>query len=140
MIIVDTNVLSELMRRQPAAEVVRWVDSRPTASLFTTTVTQAEILFGTLLLPRGKRREAIHGAAVKMFEEDFAQRVLPFGPDAAHAYAEIASARRRSGRPISAFDAQIAAIARSAGAALATRNTADFEDCGIAVIDPWREA
>lgn len=137
MIILDTNVLSELMRREPSEAVVGWIDRQPMSGLFTTTVTQAEILYGISLLPRGKRREAIHLAALKMFEEDFAQRVLAFGPDAARAYAEVAAARRRAGRPISAFDAQIAAIARVTGAVLATRNTSDFELCGVEVVDPW---
>jgi toxin FitB len=137
MIILDTNVVSELMRRTPAAAVVRWVDSRPIARLYTTAITQAEILHGLMLLPRGKRRDAIAVAATQMFESDFVGRVLPFGSDAARAYAEIAASRRRSGRPISAFDAQIAAIARSTGAELATRNVDDFGGCGIDVVDPW---
>lgn len=140
MIVLDTNVISELMRREPAGVVVRWVDERPTPGLYTTSVTQAEILHGIMLLPKGKRREAIAAAATRMFEEDFASRVLPFGSDAARAYAEIAATRRRAGRPIAAFDAQIAAIARSVGAGLATRNVGDFEGCGIDVLDPWAPA
>jgi toxin FitB len=138
MIILDTNVVSELMRRTPEVAVMRWVDARPVGGLYTTAVTQAEILHGVMLLPRGKRRDAIASAAAQMFEEDFADRVLPFGSDAAVAYAEIASARRRRGRPISAFDAQIAAIAQSVGAQLATRNVDDFEGCGIEIVDPWQ--
>lgn len=139
MIILDTNVISELMRRTPAVAVTRWIDGLPTASLYTTAITQAEILHGVLLLPRGKRRDAIAAAAASMFEQDFAARVLPFGSDAARAYAEIAAARRRAGKPISAFDAQIAAIARASSAGVATRNVDDFEGCGIHVTDPWRE-
>lgn len=138
MIILDTNVLSELMRASPSAAVLRWVNGLPIASLYVTSVTQAEILHGIHLLPRGKRRDAIASAAGDVFELDFAGRILPFGSDAAVGYAEIAASRRRAGRPISAFDAQIAAIARAHGADLATRNTADFEDCGIDVINPWR--
>lgn len=121
MIILDTNVLSELMRPAPAEEVTEWVAAQPATSLFTTSITQAEILHGVLLLPAGRRRSAIEAAAVAMFEEDFAARVLAFGSDAARAFARIAVARRRSGRPISHFGAQIVAIARSTGAALATR-------------------
>ena len=91
-----------------------------------------------MLLPKGRRRIAIEAAAKAMFEEDFDARILPFGGDAAVAYAEIATVRRRMGRPISNFDAQIAAIARSTGAAVATRNIADFDDCDVELIDPWQ--
>ena len=138
MIVLDTNVLSELMRPVPEATVANWVATQSAASLFTTTITQAEILHGVLLLSKGRRRDAIEAAADAMFEEDFAGRILPFSSDAAHAYAEIAVARRQSGRPISQFDAQIAAIANATGAAVATRNVPDFEGCGIKVIDPWQ--
>ena len=138
MIVLDTNVLSELMRPAPDTTITNWVATQSAANLFVTTITQAEILHGVLLLPQGRRRDAIEVAADAMFEEDFAGRILPFSSLAARAYAEIAVARRQSGRPISQFDAQIAAIARSAGAAVATRNVPDFEGCGIRVIDPWR--
>ena len=138
MIVLDTNVLSEMMRPAPDATITNWVATQSAANLFVTTITQAEILHGVLLLPQGRRRDAIEVAADVMFEEDFAGRILPFSSLAARAYAEIAVARRQSGRPISQFDAQIAAIARSAGAAVATRNVPDFEGCGIRVIDPWR--
>ena len=137
MILLDTNVLSELIKPRPARRVVAWLDSQPTASLFTTSVTQAEILHGVMLLPLGRRRKAIQEAIVTMFEEDFAGRVLAFDSDAALPYAQIAVERRRAGRPISQFDAQIAAIAQSRGASVATRNVSDFEGCGVAVIDPW---
>src|SRR6266481_5966268 len=101
MIVLDTNVVSELMRPKPADSVVRWIGGRSATSLCTTTITQAEILHGVLLLSKGKRRDAIEKAADAMFDKDFAGRVLPFGTDAARAYARIAAARRRSGRPIS---------------------------------------
>lgn len=94
--------------------------------------------YGVLLLPQGRRRDAIEAAAIAMFEEDFAGRILPFSSLAAHAYAEIAAVRRQSGRPISQFDAQIAGIAKSTGASIATRNITDFDGCGIKVIDPWQ--
>lgn len=138
MIILDTNVISELMRGPPAPAVVRWVNARPAANLYITSITQAEILHGIQLLARGKRRDALAAAAGEMFEHDFAGRILPFGSDAAIVYAEIAAARRGAGRPISAFDAQIAAIVRVHDADLATRNVDDFDRCGIDVIDPWR--
>jgi predicted nucleic acid-binding protein len=137
VIILDTNVLSELMRPAPAQAVVRWFATRPAATVYTTSVTQGEILYGVLLLPASRRRRGIEAAARAMFEEDLAGRVLPFDAGAAAHYADIAAARRRAGRPISQSDAQIAAIARAAGAAIATRNVGDFGGCGVDVIDPW---
>jgi predicted nucleic acid-binding protein len=137
MIILDTNVLSELMKPAPSARVVRWVGAQPTSSLFVTSVTQAEILYGIALMPAGRRRTAVNAAAVGMFGSDFEGRILGFGSDAAQVYAEIVAGRRRGGRPISHLDAQIAAIARCAGAAIATRNVVDFERCGVKNIDPW---
>jgi predicted nucleic acid-binding protein len=138
MIILDTNVISELMASAPAENVERWVSLAPPTSLYTTCITQAEILFGVRLLAKGKRRDRIELAASAVFDTVFAGRVLPFGSDAARAYARIAAERRRRGKPISVLDAQIAAIARASGARLATRNLADFAGCGIEVVDPWR--
>lgn len=140
MIVLDTSVVSELMRAEPAKAVVEWVGRQPPLGLFTTAVTEAEILLGVRLLARGKRRDRIEAAVRAMFGEDFAGRVLPFGSHAASVYARIASERKRAGRPIAAFDAQIAAIARCSGAAVATRNVADFEGCGVQVVDPWSSA
>lgn len=137
MIVLDTNVLSELMRPAPAEIIVRWVTAQPLSSLYTTSITQAEILHGIMLLPSGRRRNALETAAEAMFGEDFRGRVLPFGSNEARFYARIAAERRRAGRPISNFDAQIAAIARSAGAAIATRNVADYDACDVKLINPW---
>lgn len=137
MIILDTNVLSELMKAAPHAAVTRWVATQPAANLFITSITEAEILLGVRLLPEGRRRDAVEAAANAMFEADFAGRILSFSSPAAHAYAEIAATRRRSGRPIAQFDAQIAAIAKSAGASVATRNVSDFAGCGVKIVDPW---
>lgn len=137
MIVLDTNVVSELMKPSPSATVTGWIVRQPASALYTTSVTQAEILHGVLLLPVGKRRAALEAAAEAMFDEDFAGRVLPFGGEAARVYAQIAAHRRRSGKPISHFDAQIAAIARSARAAVATRNVSDYEECGVKVLNPW---
>ena len=117
--------------------VVDWMAAQPAAGLYTTSITQAEIFHGLMLLPKGRRRTALEAAATSVFVEDFGGRVLGFGTDAAPLYAQIASDRRRAGRPISHFDAQIAAIARLTGAAIATRNVADFEACGVTLIDPW---
>ena len=137
MILLDTNVLSELMRPEPDVRVLHWVGGQPATRMFTTSITEAEILHGILSLPSGRRRQAFEEAARAMFEEDFAGRVLGFGSDAARPYASIACDRRRAGRPISQFDAQIAAIAAANRAAVATRNVSDFEGCGVEVIDPW---
>jgi hypothetical protein len=137
MIVLDTNVVSELMKPAPAAAVVRWVAAQSASSLCTTSITQAEILHGIMLLPAGRRRRAIESAAEAMFRQDFAGRVLSFGSDAAVHYARIAVERRRAGRPIAHFDAQIAAIARENRAAIATRNVADLEGCGVKIINPW---
>ena len=138
MIVLDTNVLCELMRQAPDELVVQWMDTQPDTSLFTTTVTQAEILYGVSILPAGQRKQALAAAVGAIFEQDFTGRVLPFDGAAAVAYAGICADRARRGRPIGQFDAQIAAVARSRGAALATRNTPDFEECGIHVVDPWQ--
>ncbi len=137
MIVLDTNVLSELMKASPSTNVLDWTASQPALSLFTTTITQAEILYGVRLLPTGRRREALADAVAGMFDEDFSGRVLSFDGPAAHAYAVIATERKQAGRPIAQFDAQIAAIARTRGAAIATRNISDFEACGVDIVDPW---
>jgi predicted nucleic acid-binding protein len=135
--ILDTNVVSVPMRPSPSAAVLAWLsESHERGPLFVTTITVAEILFGIELLPRGKRRDQMLIQAEATFAEDFVGRVLPFDEDAARAFPEIAARRRAQGRPIADFDAQIAAIARSRDALLATRNTADFEGCGIRLVTP----
>lgn len=139
MIILDTNVLSELVKPSPDPNVVHWIGQKPVASLFTSTITQAEILYGVTLMPDGDRKTLLLEAVFRMFDELFAGRLLPFDAEAAMNYALIASDRSRAGRPISQFDAQIAAIARSREGRLATRNVSDFEGCGIVVINPWVE-
>ncbi len=136
MIVLDTNVLSEAMRPDPAKTVAEWMRRNPVSTLFTTTITQAEILYGIQLLPRGKRRTALLGAWQSL-QEELEPRILPFDTVAAMAFPEIALARRIAARPTSPFDAQIAAIVRANGATLATRNINDFEGCGIAVLNPW---
>lgn len=137
MIVLDTNVLSELMKADPDPSVLEWTSKQAATSLYTTVVTQAEVLFGIGLMPEGKRRKDVEDAANAMFSEDFQSRILVFGSDAASEYAAIAVSRRQSGHPISQFDAQIAAICRSTGAGLATRNTPDFADCGVSLVNPW---
>jgi predicted nucleic acid-binding protein len=137
MIILDTNVVSELMKVAPEPAVMVWIDAQPMSSVFLSSVSQGEILYGVGLVPPGKRRDGLLHAARTAFETYFRGRILPYDSDAAEAYAAIAAKRPQAGRPISQFDAQIAAIAHSRGAELATRNTADFEDCGIGLINPW---
>ena len=137
MIILDTNVLSELVRPEPVQAVIDWVDAQPVADLFITTLTQAEILYGVALLPPGRRRRRLDDALQAILFEDFRGRILTFDSLAAISYAEIASSRRQTGRPISQMDAQIAAIARSQQAIVATRNISDFEGCGVELINPW---
>ena len=105
--------------------------------MFTTAVTQAEMLYGLESLPAGRRRSALQQALEKMFGEEFLGRILPFDEDAARAFAKIVSARDALGRPISQLDGMIAAIARSRHAALATRSVADFQGCGLRIVDPW---
>jgi len=136
MIVLDTNVLSEAIRPVPSRRVLDWLAAQQPSGLFTTAISEAELFYGLALLPAGKRSTSLEEAVRRMLEEDFAQRVLPFDRAAASAFAVIASGRRK-GRPISEFDAQIAAVARIHGAAVATRNADDFRDCGIGVIDPW---
>jgi predicted nucleic acid-binding protein len=137
MTILDTNVLSELMRPKPSARVVAWVAKQPARELCTTAIAEAEIFYGIQLLSKGKRQEGLLAAAEAMFDEDFAGRVFGFEGDAARVFARIAARRRTLGRPISHADAQIASIARVRQAKLATRNLADFEECGVEIVDPW---
>jgi toxin FitB len=138
VIVLDTNVISELMSRQASPTVRAWVTGqRATSTLCITTITVAEILYGVELLPRGKRRDGLLLDAEAMFREDFARHILVFDEQAARAFSRIAATRRGRGRPITTLDAQIVAIALANGATLATRNTADFEGCGVRLVNPW---
>ena len=137
MIVLDTNVVSELMRTTPQPEVLAWLDDQPTSTLFVTTITEAEILTGIAILPDGRRRRDLTAAVERAFGVLFAERILSFDSAAAHAYASIAAARRAAGNPISQADCEIAAIARSQGASVATRDVKGFRDCGIEVVNPW---
>ena len=140
MILLDTNVLSEFMRSQPLGSVVAWLDEQPANEVYTSAISRAEIELGLLLMPPGKRQEALSQAARAMFAEDFAGRCLPFDEDAARQYARIVSVRMRAGQPISVEDAQIAAIALAYRMPLATRNTADFKLIdGLEVVNPWND-
>lgn len=140
VILIDTNVISELMRTAPAQAVLDWFAAHDATALFFSAVSEAELRTGAAILPAGKRRDGLTAAIDTMIKEDFAGRVLPFDSAAAKAYAAIAADRRATGRPIMEADCQIAAIARALGATVATRNVGDFEGCGIEIVDPWRGA
>lgn len=138
MILLDTNVLSELMRPMPDANVVRWLDTLPEWDVWISAVTAGEIRLGISLLPGGKRKTQLLNLAERMFQEDFTERCLPFDCHAAGEYALIVAQRMRQGHPIGVEDAQIAAIAKTAGLELATRNIKDFSDIeGLKVVNPW---
>jgi predicted nucleic acid-binding protein len=140
VILLDTNVLSELVRPEPDRGVMVWLDSLDAATVATTAITAAELLYGIARLPAGRRKERLGEAIRGLLEEDLDGRVEPFDAMSARHYAELLGDRERAGRPISAADAQIAAICRKLGATLATRNTSDFEDAGIDLLDPWQES
>ncbi len=135
-VVLDTNVVSELMRSGPDAGVVAWVNQLSPAAVCTTSVTLAEVRFGIARLPTGRRRALLDDAADEVFAT-FASRVLPFDAVAAGHYAGVVVEREHAGAPVSGFDAQIAAICRVHRAALATRDTGDFDGLGLDLIDPW---
>jgi len=137
MIVADTNVVSELMRPSPSPALRAWLSGQAAGDLYTTAITVAEIRYGLERLPGGRRKDRLRAAADKVFAA-FSEFVLPFDAGAAVHYARIVRHRDEAGLPISGFDAQIAAICRARGAALATRNIGDFLNTGVDVIDPWR--
>ncbi len=140
MIVLDTNVVSELLRPSPDRTVETWVADRPATDLYFSAVGEAELRYGVAILPTGRRRDALASAIEAILREDFDERILPFDSAAARAYATIAAARRAAGRTASPSDCQIAAIARSSRMAVATRNVRDFDDMGIELLDPWAGA
>jgi predicted nucleic acid-binding protein len=137
MMILDTNILSEILRPAPDGRVIDWLEAQSRSALFTTTITRGELLYGVRRLPDGQRKTALLDAVLSIFAMDLAGQVLGFDSDAADSYAEIAATRKTAGQPISQFDAMIAAIAQSRGASLVTRNTRDFVNIGIPIINPW---
>ena len=140
MFVIDTNVASELMRPAPNPVVEAWIAEQDAEAMYLTAVSEAELLYGVAIMPAGKRRNALEAAMREWLDLGFAQRILPFDSAAARAYAEIASARRRAGRPIGEADCQIAAISRCRGAVLVTRNVRDFEATEVELVDPWTKA
>lgn len=137
MIVLDTNVLSEIMRPTPEPKVVAWVDAVPARDVAISAVTMAEILYGVGLMPEGRRRRRLTSIAEAIFAYDFDGRILPFDASAAVEYAAVVLQRQASGHPISMADAQIAAVCRVHECTLATRNTRDFAGTGLNLIDPW---
>jgi predicted nucleic acid-binding protein len=140
VIVLDTNVVSELMRKAPEVRVVRYVDRFSASDVLVTAVTAAELMYGVALLPDGRRKRELHIKVGGLLTEDFEDQILPFDARAATHYAEIVASRERGGRPISMADAQIAAICRNWSAALATRNVDDFVATGVDAVNPWDAA
>ena len=138
--IIDTNVVSEIMRPVPNTNVADWFERTAQLTRFITSITEAELLFGVEWMPEGKRRDTFAIVIERLIKIDLPLPVLPFESADAPYYAKIAAMRRRAGRPISIFDAQIAAIALRRGLPIATRNVRDFADCGVTLINPWDPA
>jgi toxin FitB len=137
VILLDTNVLSALMRREPDYAVTTWLDGQPAESIWTTTITIFEVRTGIELLEQGRRRRQLEQAFVEMLGRDLCGRVQSFDQTAAIAAASIAAARQRAGRPVEVRDVQIAGIAIARRAVLATRNTRHFDGFGLELVDPW---
>jgi toxin FitB len=137
LIILDTNVLSALMRREPETAVVEWMDQQPAESIWITSITLFEARYGLALLPNGRRRKALETAFEELLSEDLEDRILDFDRSAAEAAAVLAAERQRDGRVIDVRDTQIAGIAISRRAKLATRNVKHFADLGAEIINPW---
>lgn len=139
-VLLDTNVVSELIRKAPDPAIEAWAAGHALEELFFSAVGEAELRYGAAILPVGRRRESLVSDIERMLSDAFEGRVLPFDGDAAREYAEIASARRSAGRTVPPTDCQIAAIARSRGIAVATRNVRDFDDIDIEIVNPWTAA
>ena len=136
MLILDTNMLSEMMRPEPERKVADWIVRQPSNELFTAAMCQAEILSGLAAMPSGRCRADLEEAARAMFAEDFDGRILPFDTEAAATYAEVFAGRRKVGEPSGTIDLMLAVIARTYGASVVTRNVADFEGVGVAIVNP----
>lgn len=137
MIVLDTNVVSVLMRSEPDPTVLAWLDGLPPESVWTTSVTVFEVRLGLEILAEGRRRRLLEEAFAKTLEADFESRILPFDEKAAQAAGRIAAERRRAGRPVEIRDIQIAGIVNARKGTLATRNTRHFEGCGLMLVNPW---
>jgi predicted nucleic acid-binding protein len=137
MILLDTNVVSEMMRVSPAEKVRTWIGEQETTQLFISTITIAEISYGINALPKGKRRDLLDDAFNKLIKEAFEHRILPFEQQSAVLYGKLMSHRKELGKPLGILDGQIAAIARAHGKRLATRNLRDFVNCELDLINPF---
>jgi predicted nucleic acid-binding protein len=137
MILLDTNVISEPLRREPAIRVIEWIDAQPLETLYLSAMTVAELRAGVAFLPAGKRRAALHEHLEKRVLPMFLGRVLPFDLSCTTAYAKVLTKARESGSGIETADACIAAVAGANGLMVATRDTSPFQAAGLAVIDPW---
>lgn len=140
MLLLDTNVVSELMRPAPSRSVLGWLAAQPIECVTLSVITIMEIRYGLQLLPKGRRRTALDQSFDAFVDAGFKDRLLPFDLRAAEACASIRSARDTAGRPITTEDAMIAGIARSLGLTIATRDHSGFQGCGVPVVDPWRAA
>jgi len=140
MIVLDTNVLSALMRQEPEAPVVAWLDRQPAESVWITSITLFETRLGVALLPKGRRQQALEAAFARLLEEDLQNRVLDFDSAAATEAASLAAQRQKADRPVDMRDTQIAGIALARRATLATRNVRHFRDLNVPVVDPWAVA
>jgi toxin FitB len=137
MIVVDTNVVTEVMKDSPIQAVVSWLNGQETSTLFLTSITLGEIRYGLRIMPQGKRRLQLEQGFERILVEAFADRILAFGEEASRYYGEVMGRRREIGRPLSVQDGQIASIARANGYAIATRNVRDFVECGVEIINPF---
>lgn len=137
MIILDTNVLSELMRSSPDSRVIEWLDRQPAESIWITSITVFEARLGIALLPGGRRRQSLEAALKQILEEDLENRILDFDATAAESAASLAAERQRNGRPVDLRDTQIAGIALARRATLATRNVRHFADMAVPLVNPW---
>lgn len=137
MIVLDTNIISEMMAAHPEVAVINWLNDQNAVTLFVSTITIAEISYGLRLLPKGQRHRLLQDRFERFIEQAFEQRILNFDEAAARVYGEVMGYRKEIGRPLSVPDGQIASIARMHGFAVATRNIKDFKDCGVEVINPF---
>lgn len=137
MILVDTNIISEMMKAAPATKVINWMDQQEVIQLYVSTVTIAEISYGINALPEGNRRILLEDSFNKVLRDAFEHRILTLDETSAHFYGKIMARRKELGKPLSVLDGQIAAIARANNLAVATRNSRDFSDCGLHLINPF---
>ncbi len=137
MTILDTNVLSEVVKPRPEPKVLDWLGAQNYREVFVTALTVAEMFHGLNRMPAGKRQSELFAAVDAMFQHEFAGRILPFDEAAAMSYADLMAGLERAGRKVGSFDAQIAAVARVHTATVATRNIKDFEHSGVSLVDPW---